>query len=102
MIDVSQDVFNLDESSTGRGAQACGVPALPCTVKKGRNGYVHFSGVSMSQDLAWRNLLKEQSWMQEAMDAANTGLWVIMIDTRNGCCSMLASAPMLRLLGLEE
>ena len=56
----------------------------------------------MSQDLAWRNLLKEQSWMQEAMDAANTGLWVIMIDTRNGCCSMLASAPMLRLLGLEE
>lgn len=56
----------------------------------------------MSQDLAWRNLLKEQSWMQEAMDAANTGLWVIMIDTRNGGCSMLASAPMLRLLGLEE
>lgn len=56
----------------------------------------------MSQDLAWRDLLKEQSWMQEAMDAANTGLWVIMIDTRNGCCSMLANAPMLRLLGLEE
>lgn len=49
-----------------------------------------------------QDMLKESPWMGEAMDAANTGLWVIILDTRSNTGSMLANAPMLRLLGMEE
>lgn len=51
---------------------------------------------------ASQDMLKESPWMGEAMDAANTGLWVIILDTRNNTGSMLANAPMLRLLGMEK
>lgn len=51
---------------------------------------------------ASQDMLKDSPWMGEAMDAANTGLWVIILDTRANTGCMLANAPMLRLLGMEE
>ena len=88
-------------SIRGRRAQVRRVRHCLAPVNKVKKEELYLPGVYMPQDSSRQDLLKEHSWMQEAMDAANTGLWVIMIDTREGRCSMLANASMLRLLGLD-
>lgn len=48
------------------------------------------------------DLLKESHWISQALDAANTGLWVITLDTRTGQGALLCDSVMMNLVGVDE
>ena len=56
----------------------------------------------MKHDTSWQDEVQDHPWIRDALDATNTGLWVITTDMQTGAGTLLVNTLMLNLLGFTE